>query len=91
VRPKKVKEVAMYISTIRVPRCYHYRLHQIYNYNLCECHFLEIAFHLVHVATPSTLCDIGSNMYSKSSIGIQTKASMLETMRITLELLDAWL
>jgi len=86
MRPKKVEEVAVHVSTVSVPSCYHYKLHHIYNYNLCECHFLVITFHSVHVATP-TLCDIGSSMYSKSSINIQTKASMFETMRTLLKLL----
>jgi hypothetical protein len=89
VRLEKVEKVVMHISTISVSSCYHYGLHHIYSYNLCECHFLEIAIHSIHVTTPSTLCDIGSSMYSKSSIGIQTKVSMLKIMRTLLELLDA--
>lgn len=91
VRPEKVEEVVMHVFAINVPSCYHYKLHHICSYNLCECHFLGITFHSVHVATPSTLCAFGSSMYSKSSISIWTKASMLETMRTLLELLDVWL
>ncbi len=58
----------------------HYKLHHICMCNLCECPFLDIAFHSIHVATTSTLYDVNNNTYSKLLISIQTKASMLEML-----------